>query len=92
MKFFPQGKESVHGRSPFLSTKQANFSQTIGTKNVRLMNPDVESIAFGIGISDVVKEEQAQNIDSTHICMCRICGNNAFHHKLSEVGFRLAFT
>lgn len=31
-KFFPQGKESVHGRSPFLSTKNADFPQTIGTK------------------------------------------------------------
>ncbi|MFS7993412.1 hypothetical protein Hanom_Chr12g01093741 [Helianthus anomalus] len=30
--FFPQGKESVHGRSPFLSTKNADFPQTIGTK------------------------------------------------------------
>jgi hypothetical protein len=31
-KFFPQGKESVHGRSPFLSIKDADFPQTIGTK------------------------------------------------------------
>ena len=31
-KFFPQGKESVHGRSPFLSIKNADFPQTIGTK------------------------------------------------------------
>lgn len=28
----PQGKESVHGRSPFLSTKNADFPQTIGTR------------------------------------------------------------
>ena len=31
-KLFPQGKESVHGISPFLSTKNADFPQTIGTK------------------------------------------------------------
>nr|GEU77348.1 pre-mRNA splicing Prp18-interacting factor [Tanacetum cinerariifolium] len=31
-KRFPHGKESVHGKSPFLSTKNADFPQTIGTK------------------------------------------------------------
>lgn len=50
---------------------------------LRCKNVDAESITCCIGIFDVAKEKQAQDFDSYHICMCRNCGNNAFHHKVS---------
>lgn len=49
---------------------------------LRCKNADAESITCCIGIFDVAKEKQAQDFDSYHICMCRNCGNNAFHLKV----------
>lgn len=52
-----------------------------------MINPDVEYITCCIGIFDVAKEKQAQDIDSYHIRMCRNCGNNAFNHKVFFLPF-----
>ncbi|CAN4115083.1 unnamed protein product [Withania somnifera] len=47
-------------------------------------------ITSSVGFSYVASEEQTQDFDTYHICMCWDCGNNAIHNQLSEARLGLA--
>ncbi|KAG9147086.1 hypothetical protein Leryth_005334 [Lithospermum erythrorhizon] len=44
----------------------------------------VEYITCCTSVIDVAQEKQAQDLDSSYICMCSYCDDYAINHKLSE--------